>query len=239
MQRVMLAASIAALAAAVAVPAAAADLVVLESGAPTYPAGRTMSSATPIKLGAGEFVVIVTEDARIVRIVGPHDGPAAGASPDSSAVRKALDRLVSANQPRVGGVGAVRGGEETEVAADTRPGPWLLHSEIDGEQCALRDRPIELWRETTASGATAHITSAENDAAADVRWAEGATRAAWPTDGLPATDDRIYLVRFDGVTRSVAIRLRLLDPAVASNTLAAAAWLAARGCTAQARLALR
>jgi hypothetical protein len=174
-----------------------------------------------------------------MRIVGPHDGPAIGTSPDESAVRKAIDRLVSADQPRVGGVGAVRGGDEREAVADTRPGPWLLHSEIDGEQCALRDRSIELWREKTVAAATAQITSVENDGVATVRWAEGAARAAWPTEALPAIDERIYLVRFDGVTRSVAIRVRLLEPAVASNGLAAAAWLAAKGCTAQARLALR
>jgi len=239
MKRLAWAVSTAVLAAAVSAPAAAADLVVIESGAPTYPAGRTLSATTPIKLAAGEFIVIVTEDARLVRVVGPHDGPAVGSAPDESAVRKALDRLVSADEPRVGGVGAVRGGDERDAAVDTRPGPWFVHSEIGGEQCALRDRPIELWREMTAAGATAQITSAESDAVAAVRWGEGAARAAWPTDVLPATDDRIYLVRFDGATRSVAIKVRLLEPAVASNGLAAAAWLAAKGCTAQARLALR
>ena len=56
---------------------------------------------------------------------------------------------------------------------------------IDGEQCALRDRSIELWREKAAGGTTAQITSADTDA------------------------------------------------------VAAAAWLAAKGCTAQALLALR
>jgi len=239
MKRFTVAVTMAALGAAASAPVAAADLVVLESGAPTYPAGKMVGAATPIKLAAGEFVVVVTEDARIVRIVGPHDGPAIGTSPDESAVRKAIDRLVSADEPRVGGVGAVRGGGEEVTEVDTRPGPWLLHAEIDGEQCALRNRPIELWREKTAAGAGAKITSAENDAVVAVHWAEGAARAAWPTDVLPAIDDRIYFVRFDGVTRSVAIRIRLLEPAVASNGLAAAAWLAARGCTAQARLAMR
>lgn len=220
-------------------PAAAADLVVLESSAPMYAAGRMISATTPIKLTAGEFVVVVTEDARLVRIVGPHDGPAIGAPPDESSVRKAIERLVSADPPRVGGVGAVRGGVEDAAGSDTRPGPWLLHSEINGEQCALRDRAIELWRETPLAAATAHITSADNDAAAPVSWAEGSARAVWPAEAVPALDDRIYLVRFDGATRSVAIRVRLLDPALASSGLAAAAWLAAKGCTAQARLVLR
>ena len=238
MNRVAVAMTIAALGAVFSTPAGAADLVVIESGAPMYPAGQTMSATTPIKLGAGEFVVVVTEDARLVRIVGPHNGPAIGTAPDESAVRKAIDRLVSANQPRVGGVGAVRGNEESDVVADTRPGPWSIHAEIGGEQCALRDRSIELWRETKAAAA-AQITSADNDAVAAVRWAEGASQAAWPSDVLPALDDRIYLVRFEGMTRSVAIRVRLLDPAVAAKGLTAAAWLAAKGCTAQARLALR
>ena len=218
----------------VSAPAAAADLVVLESGRTDVPGGEDDWRGDADQARGGR-IRRSRHGGRAPRAHRrPARGPAIGTSPDESAVRKAIDRLVSADQPRVGGVGAVRGGEESAIDADTRPGPWLLHAEIDGEQCALRDRPIELWREKTAVGTTAKITSAENDAVVAVRWAEGAARAAWPTDVLPAIDDRIYLIRFDGVTRSVAIRIRLLEPAVASNGLAAAAWLAARGCTAQA-----
>jgi hypothetical protein len=217
----------------------AADVVVLESSASAYPVGKTLSATTVVKLVAGEALVIVTEDARIVRVEGPHDGPAVGAAPDESAIRKALNRLVNANEPRVGGVGAVRGDETPEEVVDTRPEPWLIHSELDGEQCVLRDRPVEVWREAGGGSGAAEVTSAESDAAAMIRWADGVGRAAWPADAVPVLDDHIYLVRPRGATRSVAIRIRALEPAVADNRLAAAAWLAAKGCLQQARLTLR
>ena len=46
-----------------------------KAAAPTYPAGKMIGAATPIKLAAGEFVVVVTEDARVVRIVGRTTAP--------------------------------------------------------------------------------------------------------------------------------------------------------------------
>jgi hypothetical protein len=220
--------------------AAAVELVVLESSAPAYSAGQTMSTTVPIALVAGEVLIVVTDDARLLRIEGPHEGPAVGAAPEDSAVRKALDRLVSADEPRVGGVGAVRGDEDGHaVVADLRPEPWLLHAEKGGEQCVLRGRPIELWRETSTASGPMQITDASTDATAVVRWAQGAARAAWPTDAPPVTDDHIYLFRVGEATRSIAIRIRLLEPSVADSPLTAAAWLAAKGCLAQARLALR
>jgi hypothetical protein len=239
MDRLMRAAAIAAIGMCVAAGASAAEIVVLESTVPRFPAGQTMSESTAIELAAGEIVVIVTEDARLVRLEGPYKGPAVGAPPDPSAVRKALERLVSADEPRVGGVGAVRGDADDRAAVDTRPEPWLVHSELGGEQCALRGRSIGLWREDPSRSGSAQITDTATNAAATVRWSEGAQRAAWPEQGLAAVDDRIYLVRFEGVDRSTAVRLRLLAASVTGNSQAAAAWLAAKGCTAQARIVMR
>jgi hypothetical protein len=110
-----------------------------------------------------------------------------------------------------------------------------VHAELDGAQCALRGRPLELWREDAARSASAEITAAPASAAATTHWEPGSQRAVWP-ESLPPVDDRIYLIRFRDVERSTAIRLRLLPDTVADNALAAAAWLAATGCAAQARL---
>src|SRR5688572_5700943 len=164
--------------AALAAPAAA-ELVILESNAPAYTAGKTLESAAVIRLGAGESLVIVTDDSRILRVEGPHDGPAAGAPVPESAVRKAIDRLVTPDQPRVGGIGAVRGDDELEAAADSRPEAWLLHAERGGEQCTVRGRPVELWRESSQGAVAARITAADADESAVARWANGSARAAW------------------------------------------------------------
>jgi hypothetical protein len=237
--RLLRAASIAAASMWIAAAGSAAEIVVLESTAPRFPAGQTLSESAAIELAAGEMVVIVTEDARLVRLEGPYSGPAVGAPPDPSAVRKALERLVNADEPRVGGVGAVRGDEDVRSAVDTRPEPWLVHAELGGEQCALRGRPIELWREDASRSASAQITDTATDRVAPVRWDEGAPRALWPEQSLVPMDEHIYLIRFEGVDRSTAVKVRLLAASVTQSSPAAAAWLAAKGCTAQARMVMR
>jgi hypothetical protein len=223
---------------AIAGMAQAAEIVVLESNAVRYAPGQTLDAALPIALAAGEFVAIVTEDARLIRIDGPHSGPAAGPPPDEGAVRRALAQLIVDERPEVGGIGGVRGSGDEPQAADTRPEPWLVHTQRSGDQCAVRGQGVRLWREDGAEAAVAELSASLDDATAEVRWNAGEQRAAWPTE-IPLTDETIYLLRPQGSLRSLPVRLHLLAPSVAGNSLAAAAWLAARGCTEQARLLLR
>jgi hypothetical protein len=237
MNRLERAASLAATCVLVATAAAAAEIVVIESNSPRFMAGQLLDDSAPIELAAGQSLLIVTEDGRAVRLDGPYAGPAVGAAPDAGAVRRAVERLVNADEPRVGGVGAVRG-DEDGASVDTRPDPWLVHAERDGEQCARNGRPLELWREDTARSIAAEVEDAVSGAAATTRWDAGAHRAAWP-EGMAATDGLIYLIRLDASDRSTAVRLRMLAGSVANSPLAAAAWLAAKGCTAQAALLLR
>ena len=216
----------------------AAEIVVLESNSARYAAGQTLDAAVPITLPAGEFVAIVTEDARLIRIDGPHNGPAVGQTPDEGAVRRALAQLIVEQRPEVGGVGGVRGDGDEAQAPDTRPEPWLVHTQRSGEQCALRGQGVQLWRESATDAAVAELTASLEDATGEVRWNTGEQRASWPTE-VPIRDETIYLLRLHDSLRSLPIRLHLLAPGLAGNGLAAAAWLAARGCTEQARLLLR
>ena len=216
----------------------AAEIVVLESNSARYAAGQTLDAALPITLPAGEFVAIVTEDARLIRIEGPHNGPAAGQTPDEGAVRRALAQLIVDQRPEVGGVGGVRGSGEDAQGPDTRPEPWLVHTQRSGDQCVLRGQHVQLWRESAADAAVAELTASLEDATGQAHWDAGAQRASWPTE-LPIRDQTVYLLRLQGSLRSLPIRLHLLAPGLAGNGLAAAAWLAARGCTEQARLLLR
>jgi hypothetical protein len=222
---------------AIAGTAQAAEIVVLESNAVRYAAGQTLDAAMPITLTEGEFVAVVTEDARLIRIEGPHNGPASGQAPDEGAVRRALAQLIVAERPEVGGVGGVRGGDDPQ-AADTRPEAWLIHAQRSGDQCVLGGQDVRLWRETSTGATVADLNASLEDATAEVRWSAGEQRAAWP-NAVPIADETIYLLRPQGAVRSLPIRLHVLAPGLAGNGLAAAAWLAARGCTDQARLLLR
>ena len=215
-----------------------AEIVVLESTAPRYMAGQSIDAAQPLVLAAGETVTVVTEDARLVRLMGPYSGPPVGSTPDESAARRALTQLIAGDRPEVGGIGGVRGDAADDSPPDTRPGPWFVHTQRSGEQCAPQGRAVELWRESAAAAATAEIRVSLGDTVAQARWAAGEQRAAWPAS-LPLADGTIYLLRGDSAVRSTPVRLHVLPPALATPGLASAAWLAARGCTDQARLALR
>jgi hypothetical protein len=216
----------------------AAEHVVLESNAVRYEAGSLLDAALPIMLENGEFVLLATEDARFLRVEGPHDGPATGDTPDESALRRALALLVAKERTQVGSVGGVRGGSEDQATEDTRAEPWLVHAERSGDQCVVRGADVALWRERADGSAQWEIATAGSERTAAFTFGPGERRTVWPATLAPQ-DNEIYLVRPAAAQRSVAIRLHVLEPSVGANSLAAAAWLAAKGCTAQARLLLR
>jgi hypothetical protein len=214
------------------------QIVVLESTSSRYVAGQTLDATQAVVLAAAETLTVATEDARLVRLVGPYSGPPIGGAPEDSAARRALAQLIAADTPTVGGVGGVRGDARDESPTDTRPTPWFVHVQRSGEQCALQGQAVELWREDAASASAVEVRLSLGDAAAHARWNLGEQRTAWPAS-VPLNDGTIYLLRADGAVRSMPVRLHLLPPALRAPGLATAAWLAARGCTDQARLALR
>jgi hypothetical protein len=219
--------------------ARAAEQVVLETNAAAYTAGQTMDTGASLRLDAGEFVVIATDDGLLRRIEGPHNGPAAtaGTAPSPSAVRRALAQLVSSGRPQVGGIGAVRGTAD-DAAADTRPEVSLLHAERNGDQCVIRGGDTALWREDSERSATAEISDSASSNSAGVRWEAAEHAAAWP-EALPLVNERIYFVRPSESLRSTAVRVHVLESAVAAEPLVAAGWFAAKGCVDQARILLR
>ena len=231
------------LACALAPGAHAAEQVVLESNSAMYQAGRTLDGESEIMLAAMEFVVFATEDGRFLRIAGPYMGPATGGDrpgppPSESNVRRAVAQLVGARPAEAGGLAGVRGDLDDERdAADTRPDPWLIHAERTGDQCVLRGSAVAFWREQSDGALTAELVDVTDDRTASLHWPASEARAAWPFDSPPA-DNRVYLVRPAGGIRSVAIRLHALAHELADKDLATVAWLAARGCTDQARALL-
>jgi len=216
----------------------AAEIVVIESSAARYVAGQMLDATAPLALAAGESLTVVTEDARMIKIEGPHNGPATGPAPDPSAVRRALAQLIVEEPPAVGGVGGVRGDEGEEQGADTRPDPWLLHAGRSGDQCVLGGEGVGVWRENAADAVAAELGVILAESSVEIRWDAGQQRAVWPTQ-VALRDDAVYLLRANTSLLSVPIQLHVLAPALAGRGLAAAAWLAAKGCTDQARLLLR
>lgn len=127
-------------------------------------------------------------------------------------------------------------GERTAQPADTRPDPWLIHAELTSEQCVLAGRPVRLWREGT-QGVRSTVLDVASGESAELEWSEG-NLADWPLREAPG-DNRIYLVRPADGLRSAAIKTHTLAAGLEDKGLTTVAWLAARGCIAQARLLMR
>ena len=218
--------------------AKAAEIVVIESTSQRYTAGQILDATAPLVIAAGESVTVATENARMIKIDGPHNGPAAGPPADPSGVRRALAQLIVEERPAVGGVGGVRGDAEAEQAPDTRPDPWFVHAARSGDQCVLRDATVSVWREDAGGALVVEVGVSLSERTAQIRWDAGQQRATWPAAMAPA-DAAVYLLRSADSLRSVPIRLHVLDPALSGGGLATAAWLAAKGCADQARVLLR
>ncbi len=218
--------------------AGAAEIAVIESTSARYSVGQMLEATAAIVLATGEALTVVTEDARLIEIEGPHNGPAAGPAPDPSAFRRALTQLIVEERPSVGGVGGVRAGDGEVQTVDTRPDPWLVHSERSGDQCVLGGEGLGVWRESASDALVAELGVSLAESSTQIRWNAGEQRAAWPAQAA-LVDDTVYLLRPTTSLLSVPIRLHLLAPTLVGRSLAAAAWLAAKGCTDQARLLLR
>ncbi|HEX7082291.1 MAG TPA: hypothetical protein VF329_14885 [Gammaproteobacteria bacterium] len=216
----------------------AAESVVLESNTSRFTVGQTLDTEAPLTLGRDETVVLAAEDGRTLVVEGPHDGPATGRPAPESRLRRLLGQLFGMERPEVEGLGGVRGGEdETSQPADTRPDPWLIHAELASEQCVLAGRPVGLWREHLDRGGRSTLLDVASGESAELDWSDR-QQADWPLGTLPG-DNRIYLVRFGDELRSTAIRVHTLPPGLADKGLTTVAWLATRGCMAQARILLR
>jgi hypothetical protein len=224
-----------------AAPALATEHVVLESNAPRYAAGDILADDAAIVLESGQTVVLAAENGDLIRVEGPFSGRPQGSTPAGIDLRQAVRQLVGGSETELAGLGGVRGRADSADAAhveDMRPSPWLIHAELTGSQCYVEDRPTEIWRNETGDGAEFEIREVATSRTATIRWPAGSHETRWPAD-LPPRSGEVYLVRRTDQLRSgTSIKVYSLEPGAADNGYAAAAWLAARGCTDQARLAL-
>jgi hypothetical protein len=217
--------------------ASAAEMVVVESQAAAYRVGQVLDAAVEIILSADERLAVATENGEFLSLEGPHRGPAAGAPAETSGTWRALARLIGIEAPEVGGLAGVRGVEAENAAADTRPSAWLIHAEQGGDQCVVRDRVVELWREAPLASAALELVDIAAERSVQMRWEAAEQRAEWPL-ASPPTHGGIYLLRPADGLRSLSIRIHTLPPSSSNTALAAVAWLAARGCIGQARKVL-
>ncbi len=216
-----------------AVPAAAADIVVVASNVPAYKAGQVIDSAAMLDLAAGQKLTGIAGNGKSVTRAGPYKGPVWDTTPPA-ADKKFTDALASlaAGQGKGGQtLGAVRGAQKGEPAD-----PWVVDVGRGGDQCVAPGAAPQLWRASADKPAVLHLAGAKEEGRTQADWPAGAATLPWPAE-VKLADRAVYMARLDGAPTARRLVLHLTPDGLLSDAHRAA-WMAEMGCALQARILL-
>jgi len=210
--------------------AAAADLVVIDARGVSLRAGQTVDSAKPLDLKQGQHVTLVSATGVTLKLDGPYNK-----APDADQVRgvpvaNTLQLLVRQRQARLGEVGTTRG-----QAPNTLPDAWLFDASRAGTYC-LREGDIPVfWRPSTAADADLLVVPADRSWKANAHWSAGSDRIKVQAPAVIRAG-AAYVVTLNGTESAVKVEN---VPASLTTDQMRTAWLADKGCEAQAEALLR
>lgn len=211
-------------------PAAwAEDLIVLEARGLTLKAGQTVDSTKPLLLKQGQHVTLISQSGATLKLDGPYEKAPGADQAKGVPVANALSLLVTQRQARTGEVGTTRG-----AAPNTLPDPWLLDASRTGTVCLREKSEAVLWRADAKRDAQLSVAPADRSWKSDAHWAAGADRIKIAAPAV-IHGDATYLVMLDG--SQAALKVETV-PANLANDSMRAAWLAGKGCEAQAQALL-
>ena len=208
----------------------AADLVVLEARGVNLRPGQTIDSTRPLVLKQGQHVTLISPTGATLKLDGPYQKAPDADQGRATTVSGALALLVTQRQARIGEVGTTRG-----TAPNVLPQPWLLDASRAGTVCLRENSDAVLWRPDATRDAQLTVAPADRSWKADAHWKAGA-------DGImveaPAAihGDATYLITLSGTQSAVKVES---VPANLPNDSVRTAWLAGKGCEAQAQALLR
>jgi hypothetical protein len=219
-----------ALAAALAAPCMAASLVVVEARGIALKPGAVLDAGKVLLLKQGQHVTLISETGSTLRLDGPYDKPPAGASDQGRSIGATLSAFTTEHQARSGEAGITRG-----TVAAALPDPWLIDATHSGDGCLLENRTPVFWRPDAVRVATLTIAPDDRSWKAQAHWPAGKERLSITTD-VPMHGGETYVVSFNGNESAVSM---ILLPASLTNNAMRAAWMADKGCEAQAEALLK
>jgi hypothetical protein len=210
--------------------AEAADLVVMEARGINLRPGQVVDSNRPLALRQGQHVTLISPAGATLKLDGPYEKPPATDQARGVTVSNALALLVTQRQARVGEVGTTRG-----TAPSNLPDPWLLDASRAGTVCLREDSEAVLWRPDTSRVSDLSVSPADRSWKTGARWPAGADRIKIAAPAV-IRGGATYLVTLDGSQSGMKVES---VPASLANDQMRAAWMAGKGCEAQARALLR
>jgi hypothetical protein len=235
MPRVLVAAAMFALAA---VPAFAADFVVVESSDPGLAAGTALAADKPLDIADKARVVLMSATGQMQTISGPFKGPPPAAKGSASNSQDDALKLVSS---------LMAGHQENQLGA-VRDVVWrtgAIKSTADAlaidassghvpDMCVFDVAHAEVIHDPKAAGAMT-VQSMGTGAEAKLQWQKDTLRQPWPA-ALPVTDGDILTFTPEGGEQVVTVTIHVLPPATgAANDVQRALQMARAGCEDQAK----
>jgi hypothetical protein len=208
----------------------AAQFVVVEARGVNYSPGASIDSTKPLALKEGQHLTLISPAGATIKLDGPYNqAPDAGQGHGVDISTK-LSALVAGGQ-RFGEVGTTRGTAPVKL-----PSPWLLDVSRSGTVCLLDNggEPV-LWHPASSANAKVAIMPDDRSWRADLIWPSKSDRLALGT-GVPLHGGTTYFVTMNGDQSAVSIDS---VPASLSSDQMRAAWMANKGCEAQAEAMLR
>jgi hypothetical protein len=203
----------------------AAMLVVVEARGINLKPGATMDSNQVINLKQGQHLTLISDTGSTLKLDGPYSRPPAATGAAGVSLQNSLGALVTQRQARAGEFGTTRG----QVLAEL-PDPWLVDVTHSGSACIQENRAPIFWRPDTGAAATLLVAPADRSWKSESRWAAGRDRLTVTTD-VPMRVGQTYVVTFNGSDYAIAL---VAVPSVLTNDAMRAAWMADKGCEAQA-----
>jgi hypothetical protein len=209
---------------------AAADLVVIDARGIALRAGQMVDSAKPLALKQGQHVTLISPAGLTIKLDGPYNRAPEADQARGVPVINTLALLVNQRQIRVGEVGTTRG-----LAPNTLPDPWLLDASRAGTFCLREGEVAVFWRPSAASDADLVVVPTDRSWKANAHWSAGSDRIEIEAPAVIRAG-ATYVVTLNGAESAVKVEN---VPAMLANDQMRTAWLAGKGCEAQAEALLR
>ena len=208
--------------------AMAQSVVVIAARGIALKPGARLDSSEALTLRQGQHVTLISVTGETIKLDGPFTGAPNGQGV-AAAQRSALAALISERDARISSVGTVRGG----VPLAPLPDPWLIDASHAGFACIREGTTPIFWRPDAAAEGSLAVMPDDRSWAVNAQWPMGVDRLT-VNQGVRAGAS--YYVTFNG-TES-AIRVEEV-PAALDNDSMRAAWMANKGCDAQATALVR
>jgi hypothetical protein len=213
------------------VPCHAEHFVVAEArGVGHYRVGSSIDANAPIALRQGQHLELIAENGTTIELDGPYDDRPSSQAKGNASLFATLGAMFTEKNARTNESGTSRGQAIHEL-----PQPWLVDVTHPGIGCLHSAAAPIFWRSDSARDATVVVQPDDRSWKASERWSKGSDRLVVQTE-MPMRAGALYFVSLDGA--EVAMKL-IAIPDTLTNDQMRAAWMADKGCEAQARALIR